>query len=588
MLSLNKVSIKNFMSIGNVEETIKLNSKGLTLILGENLDLGGSSNRNGVGKTTLINAISYALYGEALFDIKYDNLINKINQKNMQVSLEFTKGNINYKIERGRKPNYLRYFINNKESNTITNDAEGSNKFTQIEIEKVLGMSHTLFKHIVALNVYTVPFLASKESVQRPIIEELLSIYKLSQKAESLKKLIKETKDNIKEEEYRINAVKESNNTSQKTINDISIKSSHWDTNWKNKKFQLDKTIEGLLKVDIEIEISNHAVVDQIKKLNLDISRTTKDYTAIEKNIKLLESNKKSLEIDLSNIEKNICPTCQQEIHAEHSHLKEDLIQKLDSIIEDLTLLNVEKEKLEQELLKLSEELDSHIEPKLFYKNIQEAYNHKNYLDSLKSQLDDHLKQSNPHLEQITHLSESALQKINLEKITELKNNLSHQEFLFNLLTKKDSFVRKKIIDQNLSFLNHRLTFYLDKLKLPHRVTFLNDLSVEITALGREYDFHNLSTGERNRLILALSWAFRDIYEAMNHPINVLFIDELVDTGMDQAGVEASLEYLKKLSWSSQICIYVISHRDELISRVSNILMVVKENGFTRFEYEKS
>jgi ABC-type multidrug transport system ATPase subunit len=158
-----------------------------------------------------------------------------------------------------------------------------------------------------------------------------------------------------------------------------------------------------------------------------------------------------------------------------------------------------------------------------------------------------------------------------------------HQEFLLKLLTNKDSFIRKKIIDQNLAYLNNRLTYYLDKVGLPHTVSFQNDLSVEITLLGQDLDFDNLSRGERNRLILGLSWSFRDVWESLYQNVNLLFIDELIDSGMDANGVENSLGILKKMSRERSKNIYLISHRDELIGRVNNVLKVIKENGFTSY-----
>ena len=112
---------------------------------------------------------------------------------------------------------------------------------------------------------------------------------------------------------------------------------------------------------------------------------------------------------------------------------------------------------------------------------------------------------------------------------------------------------------------------------------FQNDLTVEITELGRDLDFDNLSRGERNRLILSMSWAFRDVWESLYQPINLLFIDELVDSGMDTQGVENSLALLKKMSRERQKSIWLVSHREDLVGRVENILRVVKENGFTSY-----
>jgi hypothetical protein len=123
-------------------------------------------------------------------------------------------------------------------------------------------------------------------------------------------------------------------------------------------------------------------------------------------------------------------------------------------------------------------------------------------------------------------------------------------------------------------------------LGLPHQIKFINDLSVEISLLGQDLDFDNLSRGERTRLILGLSWAFRDIFENTNHAINLVFVDELLDAGMDSAGLEGSLEILKKMERERNKNVFVISHREELINRVTSVLTVVKESGFTRFDWE--
>jgi DNA repair exonuclease SbcCD ATPase subunit len=155
---------------------------------------------------------------------------------------------------------------------------------------------------------------------------------------------------------------------------------------------------------------------------------------------------------------------------------------------------------------------------------------------------------------------------------------------LLDILTSKDSFVRKKIIDQNLSYLNSRLTHYLDKIGLPHQVIFKNDLQVEITELGREMDFYNLSRGEMNRVILALSWAFRDVWENLYSPINLLFIDELLDNGTDGVGVENSIAILKDMTRRRHKSIWLVSHKEELVNRVPNVLRVVKEHGFTTYD----
>ena len=241
----------------------------------------------------------------------------------------------------------------------------------------------------------------------------------------------------------------------------------------------------------------------------------------------------------------------------------------------------------EVELGDLKEALDSlgvvELCPEVTYDSLEQALNHKNTLDGLERDLVIKDAETNPYQEQIEELKNTAVQEIDWDAVNNLVRLKEHQEFLYKLLTNKDSFIRKRIIDQNLAFLNQRLTYYLDKIGLPHIVEFQNDLTVLITQLGQDLDFDNLSRGERNRLILSLSWAFRDVWENLYHSINLLFIDELVDSGMDANGVEASIAVLKKMTRERHKSIWLVSHRDELAGRVENILKVVKENGFTSY-----
>jgi ABC-type multidrug transport system ATPase subunit len=202
---------------------------------------------------------------------------------------------------------------------------------------------------------------------------------------------------------------------------------------------------------------------------------------------------------------------------------------------------------------------------------------------SLLQQITAKHAETDPYAEQIVDMQQSAMQQILYDQLNHLIRVQEHQEFLLKLLTSKDSFIRKKIIDQNLSYLNSRLTHYLDRIGLPHTVTFQNDLTVLIEELGRELDFDNLSRGERNRLILSMSWAFRDVFESLYQPINLLFIDELIDSGLDTAGMESSLSILKQMSRERHKSVWLVSHRDELAGRVENIMRVVKENGFTSY-----
>jgi len=221
--------------------------------------------------------------------------------------------------------------------------------------------------------------------------------------------------------------------------------------------------------------------------------------------------------------------------------------------------------------------------PETFYKDEKDALSHSYQLSQLKKLIEERAETTNPYEEQIADLKSTALQPLDWTVINELSKLKEHQEFLLKLLTNKESFIRKKIIDQNLNYLNKRLAHYIETLGLPHIVLFQNDLSVEITHFGQDLDFDNLSRGERNRLILGMSFAFRDVWENLYQSINLLFIDELIDSGMDAAGVEAGLNVLKKLARERKKNIYLISHKDELVGKVNNVLRVVKESGFTTY-----
>lgn len=584
MFKLKTITVKNFMSVGNQTQAVNFNKDHLTLVLGSNLDLGGddTGSRNGTGKTTIINALSYALYGQALTNIKKENLINKINSKNMLVTVDFEKSNVQYRIERGRKPNVLKLFVNNKELKAQDEDeSQGDSRETQKAIEEMLEMSHSMFKHLVALNTYTEPFLAMRAADQREIIEQLLGITILSTKAENLKVEIKNTKDKILAETLKIETIKTSNENIQKSIDSLQIKSNAWDTKHQTDLENLGRAIVKLESVDIDVELENHKLLqvwlDNDNKLReLSKRRATLESATIQA-AKTVEKYSKEIE----KLKDKTCPACEQELH-DHKH--EEMLLEAGKNLDDA---NIYARKVIDDLGHLNNEIESiknqSKRPETFYDTEAEALSHKNNLDNLEKSLLEKADEKNPYQEQIDDLKKTAIQEIDWTSVNELTKLKEHQEFLLKLLTNKDSFVRKKIIDQNLTYLNKRLSYYIDKLGLPHKVIFQNDLTVEITQLGQDLDFDNLSRGERNRLILSMSFAFRDVWEGLYQSINLLFIDELVDAGMDSAGVESALAVLKKMARERNKNIYLISHKDELIGRVNNVLKVVKENGFTSY-----
>ena len=584
MLKLKNITVKNFLSVGNQTQAVDFDKEQLTLVLGANLDLGGddSGSRNGTGKTTIVNALSYALYGQALTNIKKENLINKTNGKGMLVTVEFEKNNMLYRIERGRKPNVMRLFVNDSQQKSANDDddSQGDSRETQRYIDTMLEMSHTMFKHLVALNTYTEPFLSMRAAEQREVIEQLLGITILSEKSEKLKLEVKSIKDTIQAETFKIESIKSANDNVQKSIDSLVIKSKAWETKNDRDLESLGKAILQLESVDIEVELQSHIALKTWDENNTKIRNLNKQRATLDAAIGQAEKTVKKYEKDLASLGNKICHACEQELHDhKHEEMTSAAVQSLGEAMKYF-------DKVSQDLKKIVEELGTGElppKPNTFYETEAEALGHKNNLDNLERELTNKVDEHNPYDEQIEELKKTAIQEIKWDAINELVKLRDHQEFLLKLLTNKDSFIRKKIIDQNLTYLNKRLGYYVDKLGLPHKVIFLNDLNVEITQLGQDLDFDNLSRGERNRLILSLSFAFRDVWENLYQNINLLFIDELIDAGMDAAGVEAGLAVLKKMARERNKNIYLISHKDELIGRVNNVLRVIKENGFTSY-----
>ena len=568
------------MSVGAATQGIDFDRNDLTLVLGENLDLGGDGSRNGTGKTTIINALSYALYGQALSNIRKDNLVNKTNGKNMLVSLDFSVNGQEYRIERGRKPNVLRFYVNN-EHKAAEDEAQGDSRETQDAIEHVMNMSHDMFKHVLALNTYTEPFLSLKANDQRTIIEQLLGITLLSERADAIKELNKQTKDAIQAEEFRIRAVQEANKRIEEQIESLRKRQRLWTAKRDEDVGKLEQAIADLEHIDIDAEVQAHRDLEafHIKKKAIDdanryIRQIVADDTKLNK---LLDK----LKTEIAALDAHRCHSCGQDLHDDK---QDELKQAKQALVQETAL----------QLLANDTQRQGHEDtitqigvlgtaPIVFYDSLEQALNHRNTVETLRKDLIARQSDADPYEEQITDMQGQALQVVSYDTLNELTRLQDHQDFLLKLLTSKDSFVRKKIIDQNLSYLNARLTHYLDRIGLPHTVKFQNDLTVSIEELGRELDFDNLSRGERNRLILSMSWAFRDVWESLYSPINLLFIDELIDNGLDTQGVENALALLKKMSRERHKSIWLVSHRDELAGRVENILKVIKENGFTSY-----
>lgn len=698
MLKFNNLTLKNFISVGAVTQAVDISVNGLTLILGQHTDAEGAVTRNGAGKSTILQAISYALYGQALAKIKVDNLINDVNGKAMLVTLEFEKNGSRYRIERGRKPAVLKFFVNDVElKKDDTNDSKGDSADTQDDINDVVGMDHTMFCHILALNTLTIPFLKSPAGTQREVMEKLLGATQLSERAKVLSKKITATKDDIKLLEAKVIASLESNKRIESSIAAAKQKISDWDFRHTTNVRQVEDAISKLAAIDIDAELEILAAIERydsdlkaiegaiaLKTRELDLLEREKQSVAREAEatarelarmkveaerddpqgiIPRLKQDEQSISFDISSHERltktldqrleanktaidnangSSCSACGQglegtdhldrilaNLQKERTSIEQDigianektvlLADKLSkargATLEAETLLSEQKaeriaayeekaktiasqpgantSEIDAALIVIANEMAEYSDarkalggrPVSAYRSQKELYAIKQDREALETEATRLASEVNPHLDQIGAF-ESAIIQIDPTPLEDAQKLLKHQDYLLKLLTKPDSFIRQKIINQNLHNLNQRLVHYCEKLMLPHQVVFNSDMTVDITKLGRDYDFEQLSRGEGNRLIMAISLSFRDLWEMLNVSTNLLFVDELLDSGLDQTGAEAALQVLKGLARDRNKNVFLISHKEELRGRIDRTLLVSKEDGFSRFEFD--
>lgn len=652
--------------------------------------------------TTVLQAIHWVIFGKSIENkIKVGNLVNKTNKKNCEVTIEFTISGTTYTLKRSMKPNQLNFKIHT--SAGLIDVAQGENKDTQTEINNILNLTPQLFSHIVTLTSYIRPFLEETTAKQRDIMEELLGVTQLSEKAAKLKELNKEIKSNIALEEKQIEALSSSNEKIKKAIYELEHNANEYDLNIQNqlkeqkiiiskyddidfekefkaheqnkeiseklqyrmlkvdnlerletlansyesekirKETELKEMIKTLEWIDFEKEIENHNILQEynIKKLEYnqrmvdiqsyikELSRLTEEYNTINSKIEITNDKIKS-------IKPESCPTCGSDINNE---TYEKILSEYNDILKSYVEKHSEIELKIKELGEQPTEISKPEKIETIFSTVQEVFESQNMLFNLKEELSKSNTDKNPYFEEIeslkhdinseivedlieTHFKtekdtqtcyyelqnsqnkieelennenpynkqvesmKNTLNIINYEELNRLKSLQEHQTFLLKLLTSKDSFVRKRIIDQNINYLNTRLEHYLSKTGLPHKVKFQNDLTVDITHLGLSYDFGNLSRGEKTRCIIALSLAFRDTFEALHQSINFMMIDELFDLGIDTSGIHQCFKMINEFALNRNKNVFLVSHREEILEKNVSIMMVIKENGFTHIEQQ--
>jgi len=263
------------------------------------------------------------------------------------------------------------------------------------------------------------------------------------------------------------------------------------------------------------------------------------------------------------------------EMTEENMHLKETLAKEADGLVAIDDVIEL----INNELIEC--------ESNITISSLNELYEIKNKIKQQKDKIKELKSAINPYLAPLNELLDIKLEPIDMDAINKLTNLITHQNYLVKLLTKKDSFIRKTLLTKNLVFLNQRLKEYLLALGLPHKVEFTHEMTANISQFGRELDFGNLSSGQKARVNLALSFSFRDVLQKSHDSINVCMLDEVLDVGLDSVGVQNAARMLKRKARDEDLALFIISHRDEVSNIFDRRMTVQMEKGFSSVKVEE-
>ena len=617
------LTLRNFLSFGNKETVVRLNGNTMTVILGENMDTGGEDSRNGVGKSGIMDALCYVLFGKVIRSTANKGLTNKWANKreSMMVTLTFDKGNWSYLVERGERPSRLSLFrkpINSeedfkvREGRTFKFNISRSKNETTDEIIGILGYDITLAEYLITNSSESTEYFRLPEEKRRDVIEKLFGFSILSQKAKLLKEERKEKSKELTVAETHLNATKQANARIQNEVDDLNGRSEMWEQDKAEIITELHQTITALEAVDVENEIELLKLLGELEKKLAEAKATAYQYqtehSAVEqskkRNEKSLEREEKDYDeatLALKELDESKCPTCKQHWEADPAYRTEvedqrttsqKLVKELEESItlEEPALVHMGKlvSSATGELNEIGNSITEIHNADLTYESVEKAAGAEATLKSLQGQLKEKEKEVNPHLESIDKFKANAIQQADDSEVKELQKLVDHYNFLIELLTNKNSYIRKLIIDRWLPKLNQRISHWLKVLELPHRVAFQPDLSVEIKLYHEEYDYGLLSKGERNRVRIALNFAFQDTFEYMNYRINLLGFDELIDNGICQRGAENAVAALRRMCTEKNKRILLVTHREDVASQVEDVMLIKKENEISWIETDNS
>ena len=570
MIIFKKISWSNFLSTGDVPTTVFFDRSPTTLIIGE----------NGSGKSTILDALTFVLFGKAFRNINKSQLVNTINEKGLLVTIEFSIGNKNFTVRRGVKPNIFEVLQDGKMIDQLAN-----NRDYQEYLEKViLKLNYKSFTQIVVLGSSTFePFMQLKQSDRRTIVEDLLDIQIFSSMNSLLKVRNSELKTTITDNEN-----KRELNVSKTKLQKNYIERLTEDNETDVLKKQTDiSTFEDQKKFAVESFTAFH---NEIKELSEKLVKEEKvqtkksDFTNLQNQIEVkLKQDQKEVKFYEKN---STCSTCKQHIDDE---FKKDKITNLSTNIEEKEQ-GLEKISTEIEQLKIQIEEFHNIGKQISEKNNQLAAT-KSKIESLDNNID-RAKKDIDELKDKKELDNSELNVLQLleKELIELQKDYEEQcdtkqlyGYAYELL--RDSGIKTKIIRQYVPIINKYVNKYLNELEFLINFSIDENFSETIRSQYRdEFSYSSFSEGEKMRIDLALLFTWRMVAKLKNSVnTNLLILDEVFDSSLDADGTEAFLKILNSLDEKTNV--FVISHKGEILyDKFRSTIKFVKEKQFSKIE----
>ncbi len=576
------IKFRNILSYGNKWTELEFNS-GLNLIKAS----------NGSGKSTILDAINFCLFGKPFRNIKIRQLINKYNKKNLVVNMKFKIGNDQYEITRGIKPDIFALSIN---GNDIENMA--SKRLNQEEIEKLIGINERLFKYIVGIAVTnSKPFLTMSIGDKRTLIESIFNIDVLSLMAREVKRRNSMNDSDLRLKITENQGVKNSINDNTEYIKRIQKYIDQFD---ENKKSTCDgikrsiKTFKDAIEIQKgNIQKGNNAIEKAKTKL---VEPSTDEFIRINTEIGAVQHSQKTIQKTLSQIgNESFCPLCGAELDEGHAKkhiesLKAELTEletvKIPKLLEEQAALNEKKKEYDEVQSKINL-----IQQKVVAEQVK-LNNNESQLSKLEKQLDEEKNKvcdfkTSEYETKLVELKDRA--KTLEDEIATIEHKIKVDTKIIDILG--DDGLRMYFFKKLLPILNSRINHYLKKFELSATLELDPSMNETIMTGHFEQSYNNFSGGEKARIDMAILLSFFDISKMIsNWSCSLLFVDEILDGGVDNNGIEQFLGTLYGIvtEQDKNVGIYIISHKlSDVQINWSNIVMIEKKSMFSEIKKEK-